>query len=187
MNIVLTGIRGIGKSTIARRLALLTHRQVVSTDLLISYDNGGRSIPQILADHQGDWRLFRQLEFQVIQKVSRLDNLIIDTGGGVVVDLDEQGQEIYSHRKVAALKHNGFILWLKGDPVTAAKRVQRDSNRPDLDVKRSEVEIMQRRQPFYQQAADLVVVMEDCPPRDQANKIYQSLLFHQLLQQETRS
>ncbi|NGZ28036.1 MAG: hypothetical protein G8345_14235, partial [Magnetococcales bacterium] len=59
-------------------------------------------------------------------------------------------------------------------------------NRPDLDAKRSEEEIMLRRQPFYQQAADLVVVMEDCPPREQANKIYQSLPFQQLLQQESR-
>ncbi|OQX33092.1 MAG: shikimate kinase, partial [Candidatus Sedimenticola endophacoides] len=89
MNIVLIGMRGAGKSSISRRLSLLTKRPVISTDLLIEYENDGLGIPGIVAE-QG-WAAFREQEFRVIEKVTRLDNLIIDCGGGVIVDLDQDG------------------------------------------------------------------------------------------------
>lgn len=177
MNIVLIGVRGVGKSTIARRLAVLTNRPVLSTDLLISYDNGGLSIPALLAARNGDWRAFRDLEYQVLQKTAAMDNLILDTGGGVVVDLDDQGREIFSQRKVAALRQNGAVIWLKGNLAVAARRVAGDANRPDLHLRQSEMEVMKRREPFYQQAADLVIDMEEISPKEQANKIFQVLPF----------
>ena len=44
MNLILIGMRGVGKSNLSRRLAVLAKRSVLSTDLLIEYENGGKSI-----------------------------------------------------------------------------------------------------------------------------------------------
>lgn len=160
MNIVLIGMRGSGKSNLSRRLSVLTKRPVLSTDLLISLDAGGRSIPQILADHGGDWRPFREMEYAVIRKTAAMDGLIIDAGGGVVVDLDAAGDEVFSDRKVSLLKQNGHIIWLKGDIPRLAAKVAADAGRPALSARHDAEALMRRRLPFYQQAADWVVDIE---------------------------
>ncbi|MBF0417558.1 MAG: shikimate kinase [Magnetococcales bacterium] len=157
MNIILIGPRGVGKSSVSRLLARLTRFPVLSTDLLISYDHDGLPVPALLRAIDGDWRRFRDFEYNVVAKVARLDNIIVDTGGGVVVDLDDAGNEIYGERKINLLKQNGFVVHLTGDPVRLAARVARDLNRPALSALHSEEEIMRRREPFYRRAADLTV------------------------------
>ncbi|MBF0189794.1 MAG: shikimate kinase [Magnetococcales bacterium] len=157
MNIVLIGPRGVGKSSVCRALSRLSRRPVLSTDLLICYENQGRSIPEILRESHGDWRRFRDLEFVVVEKVSCLDEMIIDAGGGVVVDLDADGNEIYSERKINALKRRGHVVHLTGDPVRLAARTAWDSNRPALSGVHSEEAIMRRREPWYRRAADVTL------------------------------
>ncbi len=175
MNIVLTGMRGVGKSNISRRLCLLTKWPVLSTDLLIEYENGGRSIQEIMAENGGDWRAFREMEYQVVQKISRFDNVIIDCGGGIVVDVADDGTEIYSQRKVDLLRANGKIIWLKGDIQRLAARVKGDESRPSLDETRSAEEVMLRRLPFYQQAADMVLDVDGRGRRKTARRIYRKI------------
>ncbi|MBF0623288.1 MAG: shikimate kinase [Magnetococcales bacterium] len=160
MNIVLIGMRCSGKSTISRRLSVATKRPVLSTDLLISYESGGRSIPAILADHNGDWRPFRRMERAVVEKVAALDGIIIDCGGGVVVELDERGDEIYARDKMDLLKRNGLVVWLHGDIPRLVAKAQKKSGRPSLGERISTEEMMHRRLPFYRQAADMVVDIE---------------------------
>lgn len=171
MNIVLTGMRGVGKSNISRRLSLLSKWPVLSTDLLIEYENGGKSITEIIADNNGDWRLFREMEFQVVQKISSFDNVIVDCGGGIVVDVAEDGTEFYSERKVNLLKANGQVIWLKGDIERLAAKVKGDQGRPTLDESMSAQEVMRRRLPFYAQAADAVIEVEGIRRRKAARKI----------------
>ncbi|MEO5363102.1 MAG: shikimate kinase [Magnetococcus sp. DMHC-8] len=160
MNIVLIGLRACGKSSVSRHLARLSKRPVLSTDLLISYERGGRTIADLIADAQGDWRAFRELEYAVACKVAALDGMIIDTGGGMVVDLDEQGEELFSERKVAVLKRNGVLVWLQGDVRRLAQKVQGDATRPALSDHLSVEELMRRRLPFYRQAADWTLRIE---------------------------
>jgi len=160
MNIVLIGMRGAGKSKVSRRLAIATKRDVLSSDLLIEYDNDGKSIPDIIAEQNGDWRAFRDMEFATIQKITALDGNIIDCGGGVVVDIDEAGNEIYSQRKIDLLRKNGRIVWLKGDIARLAAKTKGDAKRPSLSDTKSAEDIMRRRLPFYEQAADIVIDIE---------------------------
>lgn len=160
MNIVLIGMRGAGKSKISRRLSVRTKRDVLSSDLLIQYDNNGKSIPEIISDHNGDWRAFRDMEYAIVQKICALDDNIIDCGGGIIVDLDEDGNETYSKRKVDLLRTNGRIVWLKGDIPRLAAKVKGDAKRPSLSETKSAEEIMYRRLPFYEKAADIVVDVE---------------------------
>ena len=172
MNLILIGMRGAGKSNISRRLSVMTKRPVLSTDLLIEYDNGGRTIPDIIADHGGDWRAFRDMEYEVVRKVARLDGAIVDCGGGVIVDLDKKGDEVFSERKVKALKKTGTIVWLKGDIARLAAKTKGSASRPTLDEARSAEEVMHRRLPFYEKAADVVIDIEGRKRSELAEKIF---------------
>lgn len=160
MNLILIGMRGAGKSNVSRRLSVLTKRPVLSTDLLIEYENGGKTITEIITEQDGDWRKFRDMEFAVVKKVARLDGLIIDCGGGIIVDLDEDGNEVFSKRKVERLKKGGAIVWLKGDIERLVAKTKGSEKRPSLENKRSAEEVMRHRQPFYERAADIVIDIE---------------------------
>lgn len=157
MNIIIIGMRGAGKSNVSRRLSVLLKRTVMSTDTMIEYENGGQTIADFIAEQGGDWRAFRDLEFNVVQKIARLDGVIVDCGGGVIVDLDAHGNEVYSRRKVDALKATGKIVWLKGDIRTLVEKVKNKTERPTLDFTKSTEELMRRRLPFYEQAADVTI------------------------------
>ncbi len=175
MNIILIGMRSAGKSKVSRHLSLMTKRAVLSTDLLIQYDNMGQSIPAIIQNNKGDWRAFRDMEYEVVRKVARLDDHIIDCGGGVIVDLDEDGNEVYSHRKMDLLKRSGTVIWLKGDIHRLAAKVKHDQERPSLDAVRSAEELMHRRLPFYKKAADIVVNIEGKKRRRLAQEIFRRI------------
>jgi shikimate kinase len=157
MNIVLIGMRGSGKSNISRRLSVCSKRSMLSTDILISYENQGDDISTILEKNRGDWRVFRELEYLIVKKIVNQDNLIIDTGGGILVDLDENDNEIFSERKLKLLKKNGLVIWLKGDVSDLAKRVKGDPNRPTLVSGKPDSEAMARRIPFYEKSADIII------------------------------
>lgn len=158
MNLALIGMRGVGKSNVSRRLAFLTKRPVLSTDLLVEYETG-MSIPDYVTHH--GWQSFRTRELAVLERIGAMDRVIVDCGGGVIVDLDPQtGQERFSRRKVAALRDRGPVVWLRGDIDRLAAKTADDPNRPALDAQRDAVEIMRRREPFYAEAADLIVDVE---------------------------
>lgn len=175
MNIVLIGMRGAGKSNISRRLSVMTKRDVLSSDLLIQYENDAKSISEILEMYQGNWRDFRDLEHKIIQKIVALDDVIIDCGGGVIVDLDKAGNEIFSKRKVDLLRENGKIIWLKGDIPRLAAKTKGDASRPSLNEAKSAEEIMYRRLPFYTEAADIVIDIEGKKRRELAEIIYKQI------------
>lgn len=168
VNIVLIGMRGVGKTNIARRVCFLTKRPVMSTDVLIEYDNG-QSIPEYVAEH--GWQAFRDAEYEVIRKLAGLDGLVVDAGGGVVVDLDEQGREVFSSRKVDLLRSSGRIVFLRGDIDRLAAKVAGDPSRPPLDARSSTAELMRARLPFYESAADWVIDVEGRTRPDIAEEI----------------
>ena len=171
MNLIMIGMRGAGKSNVSRRLAVLCKRPVLSTDLLIQYDNGGRSVADIVDNEKRGWRAFRDMEYDVVKKVSALDGAIVDCGGGVIVDIDDNGNEYFSKRKVDRLKQNGTVVWLRGDIKTLAQKVKKTEARPTLDQQRSAEDVMRRRVPFYEKAADVILTIDGRRRADIAEEI----------------
>jgi shikimate kinase len=178
MNLVLIGMRSCGKSNISRRLSVYMKRVVLSTDVLISYENQGSKISTIFENNGRDWKLFRELEYLIVKKIVTQDNMIIDTGGGVVVDLDATGEEIYSQRKMELLKENGIVIWLKGDISNLIKKSSGDSNRPGLNNKVSDHELMENRLPFYEQSADITVEIDGKKRKAIAKEIMQRIKYY---------
>jgi len=160
MNIIIIGMRGAGKSNVSRRLAVLTKRTVLSSDTMIEYENGGKTIAEIIAANGGDWCAFRDMEYEVVRKIAAMDGVIVDCGGGIIVDLDAERNEVFSTRKVEALKKSGTIVWLKGDIKRLVEKVKNKAERPTLDETRSAEELMHLRMPFYEKAADVIIEID---------------------------
>jgi shikimate kinase len=129
-----------------------------SLDDLIRYEAAGRSIPEIVEDE--GWAGFREREYAVLQKISAFERgALIDGGGGIVVELDDSGEEIYSERKIELLREHGLVVYLRRDSRYLFERISGDPNRPLLSGKKSFREIMKQRHPWYRAAADFEV---DC-------------------------
>lgn len=98
-NIVLIGMPGCGKTTIASLLAEQLGRKVVDADQEIE-KLAGKSIPDIFAEDGEE--AFRTLETQVLDNLGKQSQLIIATGGGCVT----------KKRNYSLLHQNGILFWL---------------------------------------------------------------------------
>lgn len=174
--LVLIGGRGCGKSALCRSIAAADPRFTLhSLDDMIVRD-AGAAIPAIV-DERG-WHHFRDLEFEACETAARLaadathheDWTLIDAGGGVIVDLDAAGNEIFSKRKIDALRggrareadaarrrRRNVIVYIKRDVSYLLNRTSGDANRPSLSETHSFATVMRRREPWYFDAADYVV------------------------------
>jgi shikimate kinase len=166
MNIVLIGMRGSGKTTVGRILALKLGREFIEMDELIAR-KAGLSIPEIVKKY--GWTKFRELEEEITSEVARRDNIINASGGGVVT----------RENNVVKLKKNGVLVWLQADVDTLVSRIGDDTNRPPLVNGKSRREDMEltfkERKPLYQKAADFVVNTENKAPEEAAEAIIKLL------------
>jgi shikimate kinase len=148
MNLILTGLRGTGKSSIGRRLAVTLRRPFFDTDLLIEQEVG-ESIPQYVG--RLGWDVFRDLEHQVICQVARQRAAVISSGGGALTFA----------RNVEVLKPSGIIILLAADPAKLAKRLERSYTRPPLtgqpDLEAEMGALWTQREPLYRAACDVVL------------------------------
>ena len=81
-NVVLTGFMGTGKTTVGRALAERLGAEFVDTDDIIESRHG--PIPDIFAEHGEEH--FRELEREVARELSTRRDLVISTGGRMMVD-----------------------------------------------------------------------------------------------------
>jgi shikimate kinase len=148
MNLILTGLRGTGKSSIGRRLAMVLRRPFYDTDLLIEQQIG-EPIPQYVG--RLGWDAFRDLEHQVICQVAHQRAAVISSGGGALTFA----------RNIEALKPSGIIILLAADPTKLAKRLERSYARPPLtDQPNLEAEmcaLWTQREPLYRKVCDVVL------------------------------
>jgi len=165
MNIVLIGYRCSGKSSSGSIIAKKTGRTFVDTDGLIE-EKAGSSIEEIVKI--SGWEYFRGLEKEVIKEVSDRDNLVIATGGGVVLDEDN----------VTSLKKSGFTVWLKTNSDTIKERMEREelfgNFRPSLtglDTLDEVETVLASRNALYKKAGDLVIETDKFSIKEVANLV----------------
>ncbi len=162
MNIVLIGYRGTGKSVVGELLALHLGMPCIGMDAKIAA-RSGMSIPEIV--ERFGWTEFRDLESKMVLELSGLDNIIMDTGGGVI----ERPENI------EALKKNSRIFWLQASVDTIVRRIQADTQRPALTTGKTfteEVaEVLEQRISKYKSAAQYEIDTDALTPEQVAGKI----------------
>ncbi len=147
MNIVLCGMMGVGKSSVGIQIARKTGRRWYDTDIVISDRHG--SISDIF-EYYGEAH-FRALETEVVRELSDRDDLVISTGGGLV--LKSENNEL--------LKKNGRIFFMRASFETLLTRVRADETRPLLKdngrIADKLRELLFERTPIYEAVADRIV------------------------------
>lgn len=108
-NVVLTGFMGTGKSVVGRALAATLGRRFVDTDEHIVERYG--PIATIFAEHGED--TFRRHEHELATELSTQTDLVIATGGGML--MHDPARE--------ALAATGRVVCLTAEPATIVARV----------------------------------------------------------------
>jgi shikimate kinase len=162
MNIVLIGYRGTGKSVVGELLAMHLRMPCIGMDAKI-VKRAGMSIPEIV--EKFGWPKFRDIESEVVRELAGLDNIIIDTGGGVI----ERPENI------EALQTNSRIFWLRASVAAIVSRIQGGTERPALTTEKTfteEVaEVLKQRTPKYKSAAQYEIDTDALTPEQVAEKI----------------
>jgi len=148
--IYLIGFMGAGKSTVAPLLADKLDMEWVDTDNLIK-EKEGLSIPEIF-EYYGEAR-FRELEREIIKKVSESGSKVVAVGGGAPMD----------ETNWKRMKSTGKVVYLEIGPEEVLGRIGSDGNRPLLsglseDERRKKInKLLRKRHPRYNRA-DYVVL-----------------------------
>lgn len=163
-NIFLIGPMGVGKSTIGRQLAKLLSKEFMDTDYEIE-KRTGVDIPTIF-DIEGE-EGFRKREAAVVEEMTSGSNLVLATGGGVILREDNR----------RALRR-GFVVYLSASLDTLIERTRRDKSRPLLqntDRQKKIEELMAERDPIYRQESDIIVETDGRSAKAVAKEIVDQL------------
>ncbi|MDT3736985.1 MAG: shikimate kinase [Denitratisoma sp.] len=146
-NIYFVGMMGAGKTTIGRQLARRLKKRFVDCDHEIEARTGVR-IP-VIFEIEGEAG-FRRRESQVLHALSGEHDLVLATGGGVVLDPQNRKR----------LAETGLVIYLCVQPDELFARTRHDRNRPLLQVADplSKIrELHEQRDPLYREIADIVL------------------------------
>ncbi len=148
VNVVLVGPMGTGKTSVGRRLACALKRDFFDSDFEI-VARTGVAIDHIF-DIEGE-QGFRQRETQMLTDLCNIPNIVIATGGGIVIKAENR----------ALLKNNSFVVYLSSSVEQLVKRTANTKNRPLLEQsnnrKQTLLDLVNAREAFYQEVADVVI------------------------------
>jgi len=149
-NLFLVGLPGAGKSTLGRQLARRMHKRFVDADHELE-QRLGVSIPTIF-EIEGEAG-FRDREEATIAELTRLEDVVLSTGGGAVLRP--------TNRRL--LRENGTVIYLHAEPPMLWTRLRHSRNRPLLqtaDPLSRLAELYAQRDAFYRETSDHVIESE---------------------------
>lgn len=164
-NIFLIGPMGAGKSAVGRYLARTLHLSFVDSDDEIE-SRTGVDIAFIF-EKEGE-QGFRKREAAVINDLSKIDGVVLATGGGAVVDPENRSR----------LGGRGYVVYLYTSVDEQVSRTQRGRKRPMLenDNPRGTLEeLLAKRDPLYREIADLIVETDGRKVKSVANEIIEQI------------
>ena len=146
MNILLTGFMGAGKTTVGKKLAKRLGYFFIDTDREIEKEQGC-SITEIFK--YGGEECFRDLETDILQKLQTKQNLVIATGGGMVLRNENR----------SLMQSLGTRVYLKVELQELMRRLKKDKKRPLLQKSKPEehiLEMLQQRKSIYEEAECII-------------------------------
>ncbi len=150
-NIILVGMPGSGKSTVASLLAEMTGRELIDTDGEI-VKREKKTIPEIFSENGEEY--FRSCESKVAEEAGKMSGKIISSGGGIVTRPEN----------LDALRQNGKIFFIRREISELSRDDRPLSQGADLG------EMYKKRLPMYLQFSDFTVE-NSATPEECANDI----------------
>ena len=147
-----------GKTSVGKLLAEMTGKQFVDTDNEL-VKREGVDIPTIFANNGEGY--FRDLESKTIEDVSKLNGLVIATGGGAVL----------RKTNVEALRQNGKIYFID----RSLENLMPTEDRPLSSTREAIEKRYNERYQIYKESAD-VIVNGDGSVNEVAEEIYKEYL-----------
>ncbi|MBU1151579.1 hypothetical protein KJ632_01980, partial [Patescibacteria group bacterium] len=151
-NIILTGMRGSGKTKLGKMLSKKIKKKFIDLDKEI--EKLAKSKIKNIVKEKG-WDHFRKLEKQISKNFSMQDNLIIATGGGTIIN----------NENYQAFKQNSIIIYLHRLPANSLKYIANDKNRPNLTKEKDQLKDLEKtykaRKETYRQRADHTIKRTD--------------------------
>ncbi len=165
-SIFIVGPLGAGKTTIGKQLAKRAHLVFYDSDHEIEKRNGV-SVATIF-EIEGEAG-FRKRERDVIDELTRLDNIVLSSGGGSI--LPPENRRAFASR--------GTVIYLRASLETQLQRTnQRKGVRPLLDIPdpfKKIIELDQIRAPLYQEIANYTYDTDVDDPKKIADQIFETL------------
>ena len=159
--IFLVGPMGSGKTPVGRILASNLKMSFADTDDEIE-QRSGASVSWIF-DVEGEAG-FRNREEQIVEEITKRKDIVVSTGGGVV--LRKKNRETLSNR--------GFVVYLRASIEELVGRMAGDKKRPLLQVDDPLEKIRQivlERDPLYLETADFVFEAHGLSSKSAAHRI----------------
>ncbi|MBQ8668675.1 shikimate kinase [bacterium] len=158
--IVLTGMMGAGKTTLAEVLAQKLNIKYIDIDTLIE-SNEGKKIADIFT--QNGETYFRKIEKETIKQITTPTDLVISLGGGALENKDTRD----------LLLTNTTVIYLKTSPEIIFERIKNNTSRPllcgNMSVEKIK-EILEKREANYQ-SATLTITTDNKTPEQIADEI----------------
>ena len=170
-NIFLIGPMGSGKTAVGRHLARLLQYTFHDSDADIEAKTGV-DIPFIF-EKEGETG-FRIRERESIDRLTRLESIVLATGGGAVIDPANR----------TALAERGVVVYLVTSVNQQIERTRHARHRPllhDADPEQRLKELMGRRAVLYAEIADLTIKTDGRRVQLVAEEIQQELRRTQIV------
>jgi len=164
-NVFLIGPMGSGKTAVGRHLARLFHFTFYDSDADIEAKTGVDIA--FIFEKEGEAG-FRMREKESIERLTRLESIVLATGGGAVIEAD--------NRRVLA--ERGIVVYLETSIEQQLERTRHARHRPllnDTDPEEKLKELMLRRAALYAEIANITVSTDGRRVQLVAEEIQQEL------------
>jgi shikimate kinase len=164
-NVYLIGPMGSGKSAVGRHLARLLRFSFYDSDADIEARTGVDIA--FIFEKEGEAG-FRLRERESIERLTRLDGVVVATGGGAII--------LSENRRTLA--ERGAVVYLETSISQQLERTRHGRHRPllvDTDPKEKLAELMHQRALLYAEIADLTVSTDGRRVQVVAEQIYREL------------
>lgn len=160
MKRVLIGFMGSGKSTVARSLSQLLDIPWIEMDDLLCQKTSTKTMHQLFA--LGGELLLRETEIAIAKEYASTENVIISTGGGVILN-----QIIFNYFKTTDTK----VTFLHASFEQIVSRLKGDDSRPLFKDLVNAKKLYDFRLPLYLHCADEIIDVDFQTPDEIALKI----------------
>jgi len=152
---------GSGKSSVGREIAGRCELRFLDTDSIIRHDYR-KSIADIFASIGEP--VFRDEENRVLQDLQNARDVVLATGGGIVLQT----------RNHLLLRSLGAVVWLTANEEVTWDRVSRNQSRPLLqtaDPRATIRNLMSARYPLYRSVADITLETSGLTHQEVADRL----------------